>query len=92
MWINLEDKECQQMIHEVNDKEDNSTGKQKLMIPVFDLYSKEVGEEQEYDCITILAYEIRTSPENSVILKSLLCEVSNAKVLDLKLITYILDI
>ena len=35
-----------------------------------------------------LAYEIRTLLENSGILKSLLCQVSNAKVLDFKFIPY----
>ena len=29
IWIDLEDKECQQMIHDDKDKEDNPTGKQK---------------------------------------------------------------
>ena len=32
------------MIHEVKDKEGNPTGKQKIVIPAFDRYSKEVGE------------------------------------------------
>ena len=40
MWIDIEDKECQQMIHEVKDKEGNPTGKQKIVIPAFYLYSK----------------------------------------------------
>ena len=31
------------MIHEVKHKEVNPTGKQKIVIPAFDLYSKEVG-------------------------------------------------
>ena len=31
--IDLEDKECQQTIHEVKDKEGNTTGKQKIVIP-----------------------------------------------------------
>ena len=44
MWIDIEDKECQQMIHEVKDKEDNPTRKQKIVISAFDLYSTEVGE------------------------------------------------
>ena len=61
------------------------------MIPAFDLYSKEVGEGQGYDRITSLAYEIRTSPENSVMLKNLLCQVSSAKVPDLKFVPYGLD-
>ena len=69
MWINLEDKEYQQMIHEVKDKEGNPTRKQEIVIPAFDLYSKEVKEGQGYDRITTLAYEIRTSPENAVMLK-----------------------
>ena len=91
MWIDIEDKECQQMIHEVKDKDGNPTGKQKIVIPAFDLYSKEVGEGQGYDRITTLAYEIRTSPENAIMLKSLLCQVSSAKVLDLKFVPYGLD-
>ena len=61
------------MIHEVKDKEGNPIGKQKKLIPAFDLYSKEVGEGQGYYRITTLAYTIRTSPENVVMLKSLLC-------------------
>ena len=61
------------------------------MIPAFDLYSKEVGEGQGYDRITTLTYEIRTSPENAVMLKNLLCQVSSAKVLDLKFVPYGLD-
>ena len=91
MWINLEDKEYQQMIHEVKDKEGNTTGKQKIVIPAFDLYSKKVGERQGYDRITTLVYEIRTSPENTVMFQSLLWQVSTAKVFDLKFVPYGLD-
>ena len=79
------------MIHEVKDMEGNPTGKQKIVIPTFVLYSKEVGKGQGYDRITTLTYEIRTSPENAVMLKSLLCQVSSAKVLDLKFVPYGLD-
>ena len=61
------------MIHKDKDKKGNPTGNQKNVIPVFDLYSKEVGKGQGYDRIITLAYEIRTSPENAAILKSLLC-------------------
>ena len=88
MWIDIEEKECQQMIHEVKDKEGDPTRKQRIVIPAFDLYSKEVGEGQGYDRITTLAYEISTSPENLVMLKILLCKVSKAEVLDLKFISY----
>ena len=63
----------------------------KTVIPAFNLYSKEVGEGQGYDRITTLAYEIHTSLENAVILKSLLCQISSAKVLDLKFVPYGLD-
>ena len=43
------------------------------------------------DRITTLAYEVRTSPENAVMLKSLLCQVSTAKVLDLKFVLHGLE-
>ena len=63
----------------------------KKVIPAFDLYIKEVGDVQGYDRITTLANRIRTSPEHLVILKILLCQFSNAKVLNLKFIPYGLD-
>ena len=43
------------------------------------------------DRITTLAYEVRTSPENAVMLKSLLCQISSVKLLDLKFVPYGLD-
>ena len=61
------------------------------MILAFDIYSKEVGEGQGRDRVTTFAYEIRTSPTNSAMLKYILCQISSENILDLKFIPYGLD-
>ena len=65
MWIDLDDEESAPLIHQIKYNKGNPTGKQKIVIPTFDLYSKEVGDGNGNERVTIFAYEIRTSPTNS---------------------------
>ena len=44
MWIDIEDKECQEMLVKITDEEGNTTGKKIIIIQSFDLYFKEIGE------------------------------------------------
>ena len=62
------------MLIEINDTEGKSTGKQRILNPVFDQYNKEVGDGRGIKRINTFAYEIKTSPENATMLKTLLCK------------------
>ena len=64
MWIDLDDEISKPMIHKIEDKEGHPTGQQRIIIPGFHFYSKEVGAGSGQNRITTFAYEIRTSPEN----------------------------
>ena len=77
MWINLDDEESTPLIHQIKDNKGKPTGQQKIVIPAFDLYSKEVGDGNGNEKVTTFAYEIRTSPTNANMLKNLLCKISN---------------
>ena len=77
MWIDLDDEESAPLIHQIKDNKGNPTGKQKNVIPDFDLYSKEIGDGNGNERVTTFAYKIRTSPSNSNMLKNLLCKISN---------------
>ena len=44
MWIDLDDEESAPMVHQIKDSARNCKGKQIIVIPAFDLYSKEVGD------------------------------------------------
>ena len=72
MWIDLNDAESAPMIHQIKDTSGKETGQQKIVIPAFDLYSKEIGDGNGNERITTFAYEIRTSPSNANMLKNLL--------------------
>ena len=91
MWIYVEDEQTKDMLVEIKDNEGNPTGKQRILIPAFNIYSKEVGEGQGQNRVTTFASEIRTSPDNSAMLKNLLCQISSENILDLKFIPYGLD-
>ena len=77
MWTYLDDEESAPMIHQIKDSAGKPTGKQRITIPAFDLYSKEVGDVNGNERVTIFVYKIRTSPDNPNILKNLLCKISN---------------
>ena len=68
MWIDLDDDESKPMLINISDNEGKPTGK-KILITVFDLYSKEISDDTGIKRITTFAYEIRTSPDNATMLK-----------------------
>ena len=70
MWIDLDDEESASMIHQIKDSKGKLTGKQKIVIPVFNLYSKKVGDGNGNGRVKTFAYEIRTSPDNENMLKT----------------------
>ena len=69
MWKDIQDEQSKDMLVDIKDNEENLTDKQRIVIPAFDIYSKEVGERQGRDKVTTFAYEIRKSPAYSPILK-----------------------
>ena len=77
MWVDLDDEESASLIHQINDNRVKSLGQQKIVIPAFDLCSKEVGDGNGNERVKTFVYEIRTSPTNANMLKNLLCKVSN---------------
>ena len=52
--------------------ETNTT--QELAIPAFDIHNKEFGSGTGTERITSNVYEIKTSPDNAVILKNIFCK------------------
>ena len=86
MWIDINDEESKPMIH--TEKDSNRKETDRIIIPVFDLYGKKVGDGNGRDRITTHAYEIRTSPKNAEMLKTLLCKISNEGNTNLKFIPY----
>ena len=60
MWIDLKDEEVTPMIYQIMNSLGKSTRKQKILIPAFDLYSKEIGNGNGNKSVITFAYEIRT--------------------------------
>ena len=88
MWIDLDDEESAPMVHQIKYSSGKLTGTQKIIIPAFDLYSKEVGDGNGNGKVTTFAYEIRTSLDNANMLKNLLCKISNEGNSKLRFIPY----
>ena len=88
MWVDLDDEECAPLIHQIKDSSGNNTGQQKIVIPAYDLYGKEIGDGNGHDRVTTHAYEIRTSPTNANMLKKILCKISNDGKSNLRFIPY----
>ena len=65
MWIDLNAEDSQEIIHHALDLERNPTEKKRTIIPVFDLYSREVGGDSSNDMVITFAYEIRWTPKNT---------------------------
>ena len=51
IWIDLNYEESASLIHQIKESDVNPTGKQKIVIPVLDFYSKEIDDD---DVITRL--------------------------------------
>ena len=92
MWIDLDDEESAPSIHQTKDNKGKPTGQQQIVIPAFDLYSKEVGERNGNERVTTFAYEIRSSPTNANMLKNQICKISNEGNSKLRFIPYNLSI
>ena len=88
MWIYLNDEESAPMIHQIKDSSGKETRQQKIVIPAFDLYSKEIGDGNGNERITTFVYKIRTSPSNTNMLTNLLCKISNEGNSNLRFILY----
>ena len=69
MLSGLEDEESQTMLHDVTDNKGIPIGHKIIVIPVFDIYSKEEGDRTESNRITIFVCKIRFMPNNSAMLK-----------------------
>ena len=65
------------MIHQALDSKGQSSGKERIIIPAFDLHSREVGDYNGKDRVTNNANEIRGALTNAHMLKNLLCKISS---------------
>ena len=74
LWLDLDDEDTKQFIKETSS---NNKTTQELVIPAFDIHNKEFGSGTGTKRITSSVYELRTSPDNAAILKSILCEASH---------------
>ena len=88
MWIDLDDEESAPMIYQIKDGVGKLTGKKRMVISVFDQYSKNVGDGNGNDRVTTIAYEIRTSLDNANMLKNLLCKIPHEGNSKLRFIPY----
>ena len=73
LWLDLDDEDTKKLIKETSLH--NKTT-QKLVIPAFDIHNKEFGSGTGNERITSNVYELRISPDNAAILKSVLCKAS----------------
>lgn len=90
MWIDLDDEDSQDMIHQELDTKGHPTGKERIIIPTFDLHSRKVGDGTGKDRVTMFAYEIRCARTKTYMLENLLCKISS-KDPNFKFIPYGLD-
>ena len=56
-------------MHPIKDKNGKPTGSERIVLHVFDLYSKNIGHGNDDQHISTFAYEIKTSPDHVVTLK-----------------------
>ena len=91
MWIDLEDNETKKIMYPILDTKGKPTGSERIVLPAFDLYSKNIGHGNGDQRISTFAYEIRTSPENAITLKNILCKISMAASNELTFIPYGMD-
>ena len=75
MWIDLDAEVSQYMIHQDMDSKWQSTCKERIIIPSFDIYGRKVGNVNAKDRVTTFTYEIRCAPDKASMLKNLLCNI-----------------
>ena len=88
MWIDLEDEETKKLMYPIIDKNGKPTGSERIILPRFDLYSKDIGHGNGDQRISTFAYEIRTFPDHAVTLKNILCKISMTDSNELTFIPY----
>ena len=75
MWIDLDDEESAPMVYQIKESAGKPIGKERIVIPAFGHYSKEVGDGNRNERVTTFAYEIQTSLDNANMLKNLLSKI-----------------
>ena len=88
MWIDLDDEESAPMVHQIKESAGKPIGKERIVIPAFGHYSKEVGDGNRNERVTTFAYEIRTSLDNTNMLKNLLSKIYHEGNVKLRSIPY----
>ena len=75
MWIDLEDNETEKIMYPILVTKGKPTGSKRIVLPAFDLDSKNIDHGNGDQRIITFAYEIRTSPENVITFKNILCKI-----------------
>ena len=74
LWLDLDDKDTKHLLKETTW---NNKTSQELVILAFDIHNKEFGTGTGTEIIASHVYELRTSPDNTVLLKSIICITSH---------------
>ena len=69
IWIDIDDKDSRDMIHHDLDSKGTPIGKERIIIPTFDLYSREVDDSNGKDRLVTFVYEIKCTPKTDYMLK-----------------------
>ena len=88
MLLDLNHKESVPLIHQIKDSTRKPTDNQKNTIPAFDLYSKVIDDSNGNERVTTFVCEIRISPNNTKLLKNLLCNFLNEGDSNLRFVPY----
>lgn len=75
MWIDLEEEESRPISHKFNNSDGIWSNKNRIVIPVFDLYIKEMRNKNETDSLPTYIYEIRITTNDIYMLKNLQCKL-----------------
>ena len=78
-------------MHSITHKNGKPTGLERIVLPAFDLYSKNTGHGNGNQRIIIFAYKIRTSLDRAVTLKNIICKISTTDSNELTFIPYGMD-
>ena len=70
VWIYIDDKENDPLVHKVLEKDGSWKGKQRIVLIDFDLHNKEVEHDNGMQLVTAIAYVIRTLLANTEVLKN----------------------
>jgi len=75
MWIDLDTEDSQEIIHHDHDTDGKPTGKERIIIPTFDHYSRKFSGGRGKYRVTTFAYKIRCARKSAYMLKNLLCKI-----------------